>query len=227
MIPMLQAATVAVPGSCPIAVAAVAPDAFVSDAHRAHAAMTYAVAMRATRDPELAEDVTQEAFIKLLIEARAGRYADSTGVWLYRTVSNLIISRARRAEVARRYAPRLLELGAPDQPEAVAVRREGQAEVRMALAALSRDERAALLLAAGGATGVEIASSLGRSHGATRALMCRARSRLRAGALAATAMGDTTAATAAAAPAAPAASVAPRVPVRRRTVPMGAVLMGW
>jgi RNA polymerase sigma-70 factor (ECF subfamily) len=141
--------------------------------------MTYAVAMRSTRDPEAAEDVTQEAFIRLLTEARAGRIPDNVGGWLYRAVSNLIISRARRAEVARRLAPRLADVATPEQPDAVAVRREGQAELRKALASLSADERTALLLAASGASGVEIAAQLGRSHGATRALMCRARTRLR------------------------------------------------
>jgi len=39
---------------------------------------------------------------------------------------------------------------------------------------------AALILAAHGVTGPEIARHLGRTHGATRALMCRARTRLRA-----------------------------------------------
>ncbi len=188
------------------------PDDYVTSAHRAHAAMTYAVAMRATRNPELAEDVTQEAFIKLLTEARAGRCPDNAGAWLYRAVSNLIISRARRAEVARRLAPRLLDVEAPDQPDVVAVRRESQAELRSALAALSPDERMALVLAASGATGLEIAARLGRSHGATRALMCRARTRLRH---------EAEARATASAPASPTAALT--VPVRRRTTPVWAV----
>jgi RNA polymerase sigma-70 factor (ECF subfamily) len=156
------------------------PDEYVANAHLAHAGMTYAVAMRATRDPELAADVTQEAFLRLLIEARAGRRPDSAGAWLYRAVTNLVISRARRAEVARRLAPRLADVGMPDQPDTVAVRREGHAELLLALSRLSSVERTALILAAGGASGVEIAAHLGRTHGATRALLCRARARLRA-----------------------------------------------
>lgn len=207
MMPMLASASVA---GLPVAFIDISsrpsPDEYVTSAHRTHAAMTYAVAMRATRNPELAEDVTQEAFIKLLTEARAGRCPDNAGAWLYRAVSNLVISRARRAEVARRLAPRLADLGAPDQPDVVAVRRESQAELRSALAALSPDERTALLLSASGATGLEIAARLGRSHGATRALMCRARTRLRDG--------EQSKATAGA-PAAPVAAWP--VPVRRRT----------
>ena len=180
MMPMLaQDAIVARQGALDALATVSAPKDYVAQVHRDHAAMTYAVAMRATRDPELAEDVTQEAFIRLLTEARAGRYPDSPGAWLYRAVTNLVISRARRAQVARRLAPRLADLGSPDQPDAVAVRHESQDELRRALAGLSSDERTALLLAAGGASGLEIAAHLGRSHGATRALLCRARTRLR------------------------------------------------
>ena len=210
------------------------PDAFVADAHRAHAAVTYAVAMRATRDAEQAADVTQEAFLRLLTEARAGRYPDNTGAWLYRAVTNLVISRARHVAVARRLAPRLADLGAPDQPDAVAVRHEGQAELRAALAALSSDERTALLLAAAGASGLEIAARLGRSHGATRALMCRARTRLRASVADAATRATTrpsgaAATTTAAAPAVPMLQRGPsirRVPLPARTTQVWAVTSG-
>jgi RNA polymerase sigma-70 factor (ECF subfamily) len=209
MMPMLASvATAALPAALLGPPSLPSPDEYVASAHQAHAGMTYAVALRATRDPELAEDVTQEAFIKLLTEARAGRFPDNAGAWLYRAVSNLIISRARRAEVARRLAPRLADLGGPDQPDVVAVRRESQAELRSALGALSPDEQMALLLSASGATGLEIAARLGRSHGATRAMMCRARIRLRGAAVATAAAG---------APAVPMAATT--LPVRWRTAP--------
>jgi len=58
--------------------------------------------------------------------------------------------------------------------------RESRGELVAALAVLRPAERAALILAAHGVTGPEIARHLGRTHGATRALMCRARTRLRA-----------------------------------------------
>ena len=49
-----------------------------------------------------------------------------------------------------------------------------------ALARLSLADRTALVLAAHGATGEEIARRLGRSHAATRTLLSRARQRIRA-----------------------------------------------
>ena len=52
-----------------------------------------------------------------------------------------------------------------------------------ALAGLSLPDRTALVLAAHGATGQEIARRLGRSHAATRTLLSRARQRIRVAAL--------------------------------------------
>jgi len=155
----------------------------IAAAFRDHSAAIYGTALRSTRDPEIAADVTQEAFLRLVVEAQAGRLPDNVGGWLYRTSSNLIISRARRAAVAQRLAPRLVRFDGPAQPEAVAVLAEQQAELRIALATLPAADRVALLMAAQGATGEEIARHLGRSHAATRTLLSRARGRLRSAAL--------------------------------------------
>lgn len=53
-------------------------------------------------------------------------------------------------------------------------------ELERAMAKLKPIKRLSLLMAANGATGEEIASHLGRSHGATRTLLCSARMHLRA-----------------------------------------------
>ena len=82
----------------------------------------------------------------------------------YRTSANLIVSRARRASVACRFAPRLLERDVPDGPDAIALGNEQHRELDAAMATLSVDDRVALVMAAQGATGDEIATHLGRSH---------------------------------------------------------------
>jgi RNA polymerase sigma-70 factor (ECF subfamily) len=151
----------------------------VADAFRDHSAKIRGVALRSTRDPELAADVTQEAFLRLFVEAQAGRIPDNISAWLYKTSSNLIVTRARRAAVARRLAPRLLRLDAPAEPDTIAVMQEQHHELHAALATLSATDRVALLMSADGATGEEIAHHLGRTHGATRTLLTRARGRLR------------------------------------------------
>jgi RNA polymerase sigma factor (sigma-70 family) len=154
-------------------------DEIVSSAFRTHAASIRGTALRSTRDPELAEDVTQDAFLRLFVEVQAGRCPENVGAWLYRTSANLIVSRARRAAVARRIAPRLARFDGPAQPDAIALLQEEQHEVQAALATLSTADRVALLMSAEGATGEEIAHHIGRSHGATRTLLTRARGRLR------------------------------------------------
>lgn len=155
----------------------------IAAAFHDHSAAVRGNALRLTRDPELAEDVTQEAFLRLVLEAQAGRFPNNVGGWLYRTTANLIVSRARRAAVARRLAPRLLRSEGPMEPDAIAVLQEQHHELTAALASLSAVDRVVLLMAAHGATGEEIAGHLGRSQGATRTLLCRARGRLRAAAM--------------------------------------------
>ena len=155
-------------------------EAFITAAYEAYATAIYGLALRSTRDPELAADVTQEAFLRLLTEGQRGRLPDNIGGWLYRTSANLIVSGARRRSVARRFAPRLVVRDGPDGPEAIALGQEQHRELDAALAGLSVDDRLALVLSAQGASGEEIAAHLGRTHAATRTHLTRARTRLRA-----------------------------------------------
>ncbi len=133
-----------------------------------------------TRDAEVAEDLLQDTFLRLVREARAGRMPDQVRPWLYRTAANAAVDRGRRGAVLGRLLPRLLSREEPPQPEAEALRSERDAELHAALAHLAPDRRAALLLAARGFSGQEVASLLGRTDGATRTLLCRARLELRA-----------------------------------------------
>ena len=155
--------------------------AFVADAFDAHEASIFGLLLAVARDREVAADATQEAFLRLLVEVRKGRYPERPGAWLYRTGVNLVISRARRDAVARRFAPRLLSRDGGSNPEAAALQHERSAAMRDVLETLSPIERAALVMAAQGVTGEEIATSLGKTHGATRTLLSRARVRLRDG----------------------------------------------
>jgi DNA-directed RNA polymerase specialized sigma24 family protein len=73
----------------------------------------------------------------------------------------------------------LADRGTAPPPEDEILRDESRREVKNALAGLSADARTALMLAAHGFSGHDIAEALGRSELATRALICRARLRLR------------------------------------------------
>jgi RNA polymerase sigma-70 factor (ECF subfamily) len=151
----------------------------IADAYEAYQRDIHSFLRAATRDVETAEDLTQEAFIRLVKEVHAGRTPDNIRAWLYTVAANLVTSRARRASVAERFRSILAIRGSAEAPEGEALRRETADEVHQALRRLPADARAALLLAAHGFSGREIAGVLGRTDGATRTLLCRARVRLR------------------------------------------------
>ncbi len=147
--------------------------------YEAHRGEVFAFLIRMCRDRETAEDLLQETFIRLIREARAGRMPDEVRPWLYRVAANAAISRGRRGAVWTKLAPGLLDRREPALPESESLRSEREAELHRALAGLAPDARAALLLAAQGFDGREVAASIGRTEGATRTLMCRARAQLR------------------------------------------------
>ena len=92
------------------------------------------------RDRHEAEDLTQEAFVRVWERwDRSGAPDDPAG-YLYRTAMNLFLNRRRRATVAAR---RMLRLE-PRLDELAAV--EARDEVRRALQTLTPAQRAALVL---------------------------------------------------------------------------------
>jgi RNA polymerase sigma-70 factor (ECF subfamily) len=154
--------------------------ALVAAAYTAHQREIYSFALHATRSPEAAEDIAQEAFLRLLHEVGDGRTPDNIRAWLYRVASNLVISRGRRQTVAGRW---LSALGRQEvtheSPERITIGRESNEGLQAALASLPRDTRVALLMAAQGFSGQEIAGAIRRSEAATRTMLCRARLQLR------------------------------------------------
>ena len=132
-----------------------------------------------TRNPDVAEDLAQEAFLRLTREVEAGRPPENPGAWLFRVGANLAASRGRHISVVDRRTGELPRPDAPATPEAMAVESELAAALSAALETLGSVDRNALLLAAHGYRGPEIAATIGRSHGATRTLLFRARNKLR------------------------------------------------
>ena len=153
-----------------------------AEAYERHAGEIHAFLLRTVRDADAAADLLADAFTKLLIEERAGRTPDQIRAWLYRVAANLATSRGRRIQATIRRSLRLegqrREEHAPS-PERAVLEREQNTALSRALGRVSTVERTALLLAAQGYDGMTIAAMIGRSHTATRAMMCRARRRLR------------------------------------------------
>ena len=149
-------------------------------AYEAHARDLNAFARSLVREREAAEDVVAEAYARLVREAHAGRMPDDVRAWLYRVVSNLVMSRGRRRSVAQRFLGQLLDRRTAESPEARHLRLDVDPALRDAVLALPPDARVALVMAARGASGADIAQAIGRSEAATRTLLTRARQRVRA-----------------------------------------------
>jgi RNA polymerase sigma-70 factor, ECF subfamily len=154
-------------------------EAIAADAFDAYASRLKSFAYAATRDADSADDIVQETFFRLIRELRAGRAPDDTGSWLYRVASNLLASRGRHASVVERAKGKLFEPDIGRSPEDTVVGREHDRALLDGLQGLPQVSRVALLMAANGMTSAEVAKAIGRSAGATRTLICRARLRLR------------------------------------------------
>lgn len=153
-------------------------DAFVTAAWTEHHGELFGFLVRSTRDAATAEDLLQEAFLRLTTEVRSGRVPDNVRAWLFRVVSNLAISRSRRVSVALRWLGRFGVAEArttSPSPETGALGRERTDAMERALGRLPTDARIALVLAGSGYRGRDIAETLGRSESATRTLLSRAR----------------------------------------------------
>ena len=147
--------------------------------YRTHAPGLTRWMLALTRDEEIAADVVQEAFLRLARERREGRCPDNPAAWLAQVARNLATSGARRRQTATRLEPLLERPAAAIDPALAVLDTERAEAVRAALAGLRPVDRAALVLAAEGHRNAEIAVRIGRTELATRALLCRARRRLR------------------------------------------------
>jgi len=139
----------------------------------------YRSALRACRDPETAEDLVQEALLRLMVEVDSRGAPRNVRAWLHRVISNLAVSLGRRSTVSRRHAGALVNHDEPATPEGIVLEDEARSALASALQTLPERARTALLLAASGYHGVEIAAMIGSSDCATRTMMSRARLKLR------------------------------------------------
>ena len=152
----------------------------LEDLYVRHVPQATRIAFLLTRDRSTAEDVVQEAFIKVTGRLRHLRSPEAFDAYLRRAVVNLCMSHHRRERTARifvakeraRAAGRELETGIPDV--------ETHDELRTALAQLPDRQRAAVVLRFYADLPEErVASALGCSVGAARNLVFRAMETLR------------------------------------------------
>jgi RNA polymerase sigma-70 factor (ECF subfamily) len=155
-------------------------DAFVEELFQKHHGEIYAYLVRMLRDPELAADLTQDAFIKAYRAHDSLQDPAHARAWLYQIAHRVALDEIRRRKIVR-FLPWTGEsYGSAPSAEHLALEGRLSSDLQRALARIPERQRAALLLAElHDLTGLELASALGVSHVAARALLTRARDSLR------------------------------------------------
>lgn len=153
---------------------------FVEALFARHHAEIYAYLLRMLREPELAADLTQDAFIKAYRNYETLEKPENARAWLYQIAHRVALDEIRRRKIIR-FLPWTGESpGSAPSAERLVMDTRLSGDMQRALARIPERQRAALLLAElHDLTGLELASALGVSHVAARALLTRARESLR------------------------------------------------
>ncbi|MBP7146581.1 MAG: RNA polymerase sigma factor [Acidobacteria bacterium] len=141
----------------------------------------YSLAVHLLRDPEEGRDVVQEAFLRMWQHREPIEAGPPARAWLLRTVHNLAIDRVRARAVrpCSDEDPDSLRSDR-DCPERFTSRRELREHVRLALEQLTdRDREVLALREIDGRTYEDIARALDAPLGTAKAILHRARVRLR------------------------------------------------
>jgi RNA polymerase sigma-70 factor, ECF subfamily len=146
--------------------------------YREHVGRVYGLCLRMTRDPAMAEDCTQEAFINAWKALARFETRSSLATWLHRIAVNVALAKRRKASV-------LLESTSDNDGEVIESdwTLETPLEVNEIEAAIERLPEGArdvlVLHALYGYSHLETAEMLGVAEGTCKAQLHRARSLLR------------------------------------------------
>lgn len=149
-------------------------------AFREHRAPLFRYVARLTGDADLAEEVVQETFARLV--TRSPERLENLRPWLFAVASRVARDEGRRSRRRLRLLaarPQQQPLGDPaDDPASNAARANLQERVRAALAGLAERDRTVLLLGESGFSHREIAAAVGTTTKSVGTMIARALERL-------------------------------------------------
>ena len=153
---------------------------FVETLFAKHHGEIYAYLLRMLREPELAADLTQDAFVKAYKNYDTLEKPENARAWLYQIAHRVALDEIRRRKIIRFFPWTGESHGSAPSAERLVMDAHLSGDMQRALVRIPERQRAALLLAElHDLTGVELAAALGVSHVAARALRTRARESLR------------------------------------------------
>ena len=151
------------------------------EAFAAHQRLVYRYAYSLTGDGALAEDVTQEVFLRLHHHLDASQQGGMLRAWLLRVTANaarnLLRTRRRAAARDEAFAVEMSQTADAVVPDDELARRAEIARAQRALARLKEPLRSCLMLRNEGLSYREIASTLGLKESSVGSLIARGRAK--------------------------------------------------
>ena len=153
--------------------------AFEREIYEQHVDRIYRLALRMSGSVSMAEDLTQDVFVRAFDRMHQFRGDSGLGTWLHRVAISVILNAVRKQQVtSAREIP--LEVTEPAASNSGAIELDVRDRVRAAVASLPGDLRVVVLLYdVEGYTHNEIADMMGITAGACRMRLLRARQILR------------------------------------------------
>lgn len=146
--------------------------------YRAHVDRVYAICTRMLADRQLAEEVTQDVFVRVWQKLPGFRGESAFSTWLHRVAVNVVLSRRKRAGI---HGARTADDDALDEAPTRAVFVGERLDLDAAIAGLPAGARRVFVLHdVEGFTHEEIGEQLGITPGGSKAQLHRARMLLRA-----------------------------------------------
>ena len=146
--------------------------------YRAHVDRVYAIGTRMLADRQLAEEVTQDVFVRVWQKLPGFRGESTFSTWLHRVTVNVVLSRRKRAGIL---GARTTDDDALDGTPSRAVFVSERLDLDAAIAGLPAGARRVFVLHdVEGFTHEEIGEQLGITSGGSKAQLHRARMLLRA-----------------------------------------------